>query len=147
ERVTSDYWGHDITLASTVYIDEKKSTSFSLNGILELHQKKRHQDISVGHNLNVEYGIGHVVPLGKESKTFLHLGLIGYLQWQLTRDSGAHVPIRSDNPRDQVFAIGPEVNLTLSKWKTNLLFRYNKEVYVRNRGQGHSFSISFSKSF
>lgn len=146
-RVTSDYWGHDITAASTVYFDAKKSTSFSLNAILELHQKMRHSDLNVGHNLNVEYGLGHVMPVRKESTTLVQFGLAGYLQWQLTRDSGPRVPARMDNPRDQVFAIGPEVNLTLSKWKTNLLFRYNKEVYVRNRGQGQAFAISFSKSF
>lgn len=147
ERITSDYWGQDVTLASTVYIDEKKSTSFSLNAILELHQKMRHQDIRVGHSLNVEYGIGHVTPIRKESTTFLQMGLVGYLQWQLNRNSGPHVPGRTTSPRDQVFALGPEVNLTLSKWKTRLLFRYNKEVYVRNRGQGQAFAISFSKSF
>lgn len=146
-RITSDYWGHDITAAATVYVNEKKTTSFSLNAILELHQKMRHQDIHVGHNLNVEYGIGHVAPVRKESTTYLQVGLVGYLQWQLTRDSGALVPVRSDNPRDQVFAIGPEVGLTFSKWRTHLLFRYDKEVYVRNRGQGQAFAISFSKSF
>jgi hypothetical protein len=147
DRVTSDYWGHDITAAATVYLDEKKSTSLSLNAILELHQKMRHKNLSVGHSLNVEYGIGHVAPVRKESTTFVQVGLVGYLQWQLTRDSGPNVPARMDNPRDQVFAIGPEVGLTLSKWKTHLLFRYNKEVYVRNRGQGQAFAISFSKSF
>ena len=147
ERVTSDYWGHDITVASTVYLNEKRTYSASLNAVLELHQKKRHQDLRVGNNLNVEYGIGHAMPLGKESKTLLHVGVVGYLEWQLAKDTGQNVPMRTSNPRDQVFAIGPELNLTVSRWKTNILFRYAKEVYVLNRGQGHNFVIGVSKSF
>jgi hypothetical protein len=146
-RVTSDYWGHDITAASTVYIDEKKSTSFSLNAILELHQKMRSQDLKVGNNLNVEYGIGHVAPVRKESTNYVHVGLVGYLQWQLSRDKGPNVPARMDNPRDQVFAVGPELGFTLSKWRSHMLFRYGREVYVRNRGQGQAFALSFTKYF
>lgn len=146
-RLTSDYWGHDITAAATVYLNEKKTTSFSLNAILELHQKKRHQDVRVGNSLNVEYGVGSVVPVGKEAKTFLRLGVVGYLQWQLARDSGPNIPVRTDNPRDQVFAVGPEAGVTISPWKANLLFRYGKEVYVRNRGRGQTFAVSFSKYF
>jgi hypothetical protein len=147
DRATSDYWGHDITAAATVYVNEKKSTSLSLNAILELHQKMRSQDLKVGDNLNVEYGIGHTAPVRKESSNYVHMGIVGYLQWQLSRDKGPNVPARMDNPRDQVFAIGPEVGVTLSKWRTHMLFRYGKEVYVRNRGQGQAFALSFSKYF
>jgi len=51
DKTTTDYWGHEITFASTTYLDKTKLTQFSFNTNWEFHQKKRHEDLKVGNNM------------------------------------------------------------------------------------------------
>ena len=146
ETTTTDYWGHQITLATTAYLDESKLTQFSFNTNWEFHQKKRHEDLKVGNNMTVEAGVGKIF-VKNQGKQLLQFGAVGYAEFQLTNDSGSAVPVLTSNNKDRVFAIGPEFGVILPSKKFNFLVRVLPEFGARNHTQGVTVVLGVGKSF
>jgi hypothetical protein len=146
DTTTTDYWGHEITFASTIYLDKTKLTQFSFNTNWEFHQKKRHEDLKVGNNMTLEAGVGKIF-VKNQGKQLIQFGAIGYSEFQLTNDSGTAVPLLTANNKDRVFAIGPEFGVILPTKKFNFLARVLPEFGARNRTQGVTVVFAIGKSF
>lgn len=146
ETTTSDYWGHQITLASTIYLDKTKLTQFSFNTNWEIHHKKRHEDLKVGNNMTLEAGVGKIF-VKNQGKQLIQIGAVGYAEFQLTRDSGTGVPILTVDNKDRVFALGGEFGVILPTKKFNFMARVLPEFGARNRTQGVTVVFAIGKSF
>jgi hypothetical protein len=146
DTTTTDYWGHEITFASTIYLDKTKLTQFSFNTNWEFHQKKRHEDLKVGNNMTLEAGVGKIF-VKNQGKQLIQFGVIGYSEFQLTNDSGTAAPLLTANNKDRVFAIGPEFGVILPTKKFNFLARVLPEFGARNRTQGVTVVFAIGKSF
>ena len=146
ETTTTDYWGHEITFASTVYLDQTKLTQFSFSTNWEFHQKKRHEDLKVGNNMTLEAGVGKIF-VKNDGKQLIQFGVVGYSEFQLTNDSGTDVPVLTANNKDRVFAIGPEFGVILPTKKLNFMVRVLPEFGARNRTQGVTLVLGLGKSF
>jgi hypothetical protein len=146
QTTTTDYWGHEITLASTVYLDKTKLTQFSFSTNWEFHQKKRHEDLKVGNNMTIEGGVGKIF-VKNDGKQLIQFGAVGYAEFQLTKDSGTAVPALTANNKDRVFAIGPELGVILPTKKCNFFVRVLPEFAARNRTQGVTVMAGLGYSF
>jgi hypothetical protein len=146
DTTTTDYWGHEITFASTIYLDKTKLTQFSFSTNWEFHQKKRHEDLKVGNNMTLEAGVGKIF-VKNQGKQLIQFGVVGYSEFQFTNDSGTAVPLLTANNKDRVFAIGPEFGVILPTKKFNFLARVLPEFGARNRTQGVTVVFAIGKSF
>ncbi|MBS7350350.1 MAG: transporter [Comamonas sp.] len=90
------YKGTMLTAGGTYFFDGKKTLSFSALSRYEFNGK---DDFGMrpGQQLSVEWGLG-------KSFSGYNLGLVGYSQWQTSRDKGTGA---SDN-KHQVHALGAE---------------------------------------
>ena len=102
----------------------------------EFHGRKRYTNITPGQYLNFEWGLGQMLPGGKN---LLQLGAVGYGQWQTTA-RGVSVPTVVKDSRYRVAAIGPEAPFIVPKWNSNFFFRYEPEFGASGpyRGQHHN---------
>ena len=146
DTTTTDYWGHQITFATTAYLDKTKLTQFSFNTNWEFHHKKRHEDLKVGNNMTLEAGLGKIF-VQNQGKQLIQIGVVGYAEFQLTKDSGTAVPALTANDKDRVFAIGPEFGVLLPTKKFNFLVRVLPEFGARTRTQGVTAVFAIGKSF
>src|SRR6476469_562940 len=76
DTTTTDYWGHEITFASTIYLDKTKLTQFSFNTNWEFHQKKRYEDLKVGNDMPLKAVVGKIF-VKNQGKQLLQFGVIG----------------------------------------------------------------------
>lgn len=146
DTTTTDYWGHELIFATTVYLTKNKLTQLSFNTNWEFHQKKRHEDLKVGNNMTLEYGVGKIF-VKNQGKQLIQFGLAGYAEFQLANDSGTAVPALTAGNRDRVFAIGPEFGVILPTRKLNFLVRVLPEFAACNRTQGVTMVFALGKSF
>ena len=146
DTTTTDFWGHQITLASTIYLEKTKLTQFSFSTNWEFHHKKRHEDVKVGNNMTLEAGVGKIF-IKHGGKQLLQFGGVGYAEFQLTNDSGSGVPLLTADNKDRVFAIGPEFGVILPTKKLSFMVRVLPEFGARNRTQGVTVAVGLVKSF
>lgn len=146
DTTTTDFWGHQITLASTIYLEKTKLTQFSFSTNWEFHHKKRHEDVKVGNNMTLEAGVGKIF-VKNGGKQLLQFGGVGYAEFQLTKDSGSGVPVLTADNKDRVFAIGPEFGVILPTKKLSFMVRVLPEFGARNRTQGVTVAVGLVKSF
>ena len=146
ETTTTDYWGHQLTFASNIYLTPDKLTHVSINSNWEFHQKKRHEDLKVGNNATFEGGVGKVF-VKNQGKQLIQVGAVGYAEFQLTNDSGSAVPALTADNKDRVFALGAEFGVILPTKKFNFMVRVLPEFGARNRTQGVTTVFAIGKSF
>jgi hypothetical protein len=140
-------YGNELTLGTTVHLDQKHTWNAAANFGLEFHTSKKDEDITVGDIGTIEGGL---------SKTFYkkvagpipmitNVGLAGYSQFKITGDSGSGIPLFLQGYKDRVFALGPEVNTYIPKPRLTILVRYEPEFGARNRAQGQTvlFSVAW----
>ena len=146
DTTTTDYWGHDVTLAATRNLGQKKLWQISLSSLWEFHQKKRHEDVRVGHNVTLEYGVGKTW-VHNQGQRLVQFGAAGYAEFQLTDDSGADVVPLNQGANDRVFALGPELGVIWPAKKFNFLVRVLPEFGARSRTSGFTIVAAIGKSF
>jgi hypothetical protein len=146
EMTSSGYWGHSLTFANTIYLDPNKLTQFSFSTTWEFHHKKRHEAVKVGNNMTFEAGAGKIF-VKNQGKQLIQFGVVGYAEFQLTRDSGAAVPVLTAGNKDRVFALGPELGVILPGKKFNFFIRVLPEFGARSRTQGVTLMTGIGKSF
>jgi hypothetical protein len=146
DTTTTDYWGHQITIASTIYLSPNKLTQASISTNWEFHQKKRHEDLKVGNNMTLEGGVGKIW-VKNQGKQLIQAGIVGYAEFQLTNDSGTAVPPLAAGNKDRVFALGPEFGVILPPKKFSFFVRLLPEFGARNRTQGVTVMAGLVKSF
>jgi len=146
DNTTTDYWGHWFTLGGTYNPDKRKLWQISASSVWEAHQKKRHEDVKVGNNVSFEYGVGRTF-IKNEGAQVLQIGVVGYSEFQLTKDTGSGVTSLNLVDKDRVHAIGPEFGVILPAKKFNFLARVLPEYYSRSRTRGVTVVFAIGKTF
>jgi hypothetical protein len=151
DNVGSGYWGNDLLTGSTFYITKNKGTSASLFTDWEVHGNKTtgsSTTITPGQTFSTEWGLGQALPLDGDLHKLLQVGVIGYDQWQVSRNGGfvtPNVPARFV-PFYSVHAIGFQTNLILPPQALNFFFKFEDEysAYARPEGRTIVFGGSFT---
>lgn len=146
QRVTSDYFGHQVSFGGTYHPDKQGLWQISGHSVFEFHHKKQNEDVKVGNNVTFEYSVGKTWVKNKGAHIF-QFGAVGYSQFQLTNDSGTDVVPFNVGAKDRVFALGPEFDVIIPKHKINFLVRVLPEFGARSRTQGLTFVMAFGKTF
>ncbi len=129
------------SLGGTYYFDEKKTWSVSALSRYETHGTNSDKNISPGNTFSLDWGVGRTI-ISKNH--LLNVGLVGYLQRQVTDDTGTGV--NYDNSiHDKVYALGLEANFTSFKGKYTLSICHFNEYSAIDRPEGRITNITFIK--
>ena len=142
-----DMWGHELTLGTTVFFNERKTMDVSTLAAFEFHSGKRNSDAQVGTLLTLEGGLGRNFAGGAAK-----VGLVYTAQWKLTDDTLTGLPALLVTGKNSMAALGPELTLPLVARRRNLLigfltFRYEWEVYSHTTTQGSTLVVSAAFPF
>jgi hypothetical protein len=140
-------WSHEIQGGTTVYLDKKKTYTVATSAFLELHTKKKDQDIKVGDILTLEGGAAYNI-----EKIGGAFG-VGYAyQGKVTNDSGADIPVVAMKAanlygKNRVFGVGPDLTTGVFEHGRTigfLNFRYYWESGARSSFEGGTLFASFT---
>jgi hypothetical protein len=131
------FWGQMLTLGGTVYFDKEKTWSLSALNRYEFNQEDRDTHITPGQDWTLEWGLAKSV-----TKT-VELGLVGYCQYETTKDSG----MGASPYQNSVAAVGPEVSVYWPKIGTFTALRYDYEIAAYDRPQGNTITLVITKPF
>ena len=139
-------WGNELTVGSTIYLDEKRLWNAAANFGLEFHSDKSGTNIQVGDLGTVEGGLGRTFykKVSGPIPIIMNLGVAGYAQFKVTGDSGSDIPPALRGFKDRVFALGPEFNIYIPTPRLTILARYEPEFGARNRTQGQTIVFSIA---
>ena len=103
-------WSNEFSLGTTVYFDPEKKWHASAAGFYEIHSSKHGQDLTVGDLVTVEGGLGRAFLKG-----FANAGAAYFVQWKVSPDRGADVPLLVAGNKGSMLGVGPELNMPLGK--------------------------------
>jgi hypothetical protein len=132
------YWTHQLSVGGAVHADSARKFRESALASYEINTRMRGIDIRRGDMLQLQGGAGAAV------RRIFTIGLAGYALWQATPDRGTDIPPVLREQRTRVFGLGPEVDLTIPRWKTGVSLRVEREFGVRSRPQGQVIAMSVS---
>ena len=132
------YWTYMLTAGTTQYLSRDKSWSFAVLARYETHSSQRNTDYRAGDDFHFEWG------LGKKLNDRVELGLAGYCQWQVRKDKNNRT-YGNPNDKERVYAIGPEINLSIPKWKAAINLRSLWEFGGKNTTEGNITTLTFTK--
>jgi hypothetical protein len=144
-NVGSGYWTHALASGQTMYLTSNKATVLSAFELYEFHTTQQGTNIHPGENLNLDYSLTRIFPLGQKLR--LQLGPVGYGQWQTTDKTGPTITPAQSAAHDRVNALGFASNLLLPARKVALGFKYFGEFSNKSTFQGYSVQITGSVSF
>jgi len=132
------FWSHNIGLGLTVYFDKPKTWSISSMNTLEINSRQKGTNIKPASNWIMEWSAG---------KTFdnaFNLGLVGYLNYQLGKQTGGDLPANLKNYK--VNGMGMELGYrTKNKWF--FITRWYMEYLAINRLEGTAIRFVLMKNF
>src|SRR5512139_450453 len=103
-------------VGTTLFLDEKRSTSLATTAFWEINGKKKHTNAKVGQILTLEGGIGKSFMGGG-----LSAGLAYYVQWKITRDQLGQLEPPGGEPigvkfpdKHRVWAVVPVVTFPIA---------------------------------
>jgi hypothetical protein len=131
------FWGHMLTAGATVYLDKDKTWALSILNRYEFNQEETDTNITPGDQWTLEWG------LSKSVKPTVDLGVVGYYQRQTSADAGSGAA----HARDEVLAVGPEINAFWPELGLFTSLRYNYEVMAEDRPQGQTIVLTLTKVF
>ena len=134
------YWSHMLTLGGVWYPDEKKTWAVSLLNRYEICQEQDKTHITPGNMFTLEWGLSRTVAPGVD------LGLIGYYQQQVTKDSSSG-SLRAATSRTEVIGVGPEISALCKQLGVITSLRYVYEADAKDRPQGHTITLTLTKRF
>jgi hypothetical protein len=139
-------WGNELTIGSTVYLDQKKLWNAAGTFALEFNTDKSGTNIQVGDLGTVSWGLGRTFykKVSGPIPMIMNLGAVGYAQFKVTGDSGSDIPPALRGFKDRVFAAGPEFNIYIPKPRLTFLVRYEPEFGARVRTQGQTVIVSIA---
>jgi hypothetical protein len=137
DLMSKGFWSHMLTLGGVWYPDEQKTWALSLLNRYEICHEQEQTDTDPGQVYTGEWGISKGL-----SKT-VDVGVIGYYQQQVTRDSG---PVATDK-LDRKVGVGPEISVFWPKLGLFTSLRYAYEFEARERPEGHLLTLTLTKRF
>ena len=133
-----EFWTNLFTFGGTVYMDEKKTWTFSLLSRYEIHSEQHNTHVTPGNDFHFEWGVG------KAFKEGFEVGPVGYCQWRVTNDTG---PGATEFSRNRVYAAGVEGNYMIKSIGLGVVLRWEREFAARNRSEGMITTLNFNKRF
>ena len=130
------YWTHQLSVGGALFADSTRARRLSALASYERNTRKRGIDIRRGDMFQIQGGAGATV------KTLAVIGLAGYGLWQVSSDRGADIPTALRGERTRVFGLGPEIDVTIPKWKTHVALRAEREFGVQSRPKGQVIALS-----
>ena len=130
------YWTHQLSLGGALFADSTRMHRISALASYERNSRKRGIDIRRGDMFQIQGGAGASV------KSIAMVGVAGYALWQATPDRGADIPTKLRNERSRVFGLGPEIDITIPKWRTRVALRVERELGVESRPKGQVIALS-----
>lgn len=159
-NVGSGYWGNNFLTGTTVYLTKNKGTTANLATDWEIHGQKRAASvpagqlskITPGQAFTMEWGLGQFLPLDKQMKKLLELGVVGYDQWQVSANGGnylvAGTPVSASRlPYYSVHGVGFQSNFVLPPQHLALFFKYYYEYSAKARPEGRTIAFGLSWTF
>jgi len=137
-------WGNELTIGSTIFLDQKRTWNAAANFGIEFNSDKRDTNIHPGTAGTIEGGLGRTFykKVSGPIPMIMNLGAVGYAQWKFTHDSGSDIPVALRGLKDYAFALGPEFNIFIPKPRLTFAARYEPEFGAHVRTQGHIFVFS-----
>jgi len=136
--VSSGRITHEFSSGGSLYFKERNRFLTALASY-QLNMRQRGIDIKRGNTVQIEGGIGT-----KLFGQLVETGLAGYALWQVGDDRGADLPPPLRGAHDQVYGLGPEVAMVLKAIRGQVRVRYEWDIGVRARPQGHVFVAGIS---
>ena len=134
-------------VGTTVFVDEKRSTSVATVAFWQLNGEKKHSNAKVGQILTLEGGIGRSVMGGGAS-----VGMAYYVEWKITKDQLAEFALPGGEPidvefpdRHKVWAVGPDITVPVASKSTLFALvniRYLWETGARVKSQGDTLAVT-----
>lgn len=129
------YWTFMLTAGTTQYLSRDKSWHASILARYETHTDQRNTKTDVGDDFHFEWNIG------KTLNAYTEIGISGYCQWQLQEDKGRYAA----PGKEKIYAIGPEFNFNIPKWKTTINLRSLWEFGGKNATEGNITTLTFTR--
>lgn len=134
-RAGLGFWSPMLTAGATWYVDQGKTWAVSALSRYEFATESRDTHITPGQAYTLEWGVS------KTLAKIWDVGAVGYFQQQVTKDSGTG----ADPARDQIAAAGPEISVAFPKQMFFVSLRYLYEFSAKDRPQGHTVALTFTK--
>lgn len=136
-RLAKGFWSHMFTAGATWYCDTEKTWALSALNRYEIHMEHEDFDITPGDSYTLELG------LSKALTPTIEAGLVGYYQQQIRQDSGS----MASDIQDHVFGVGPEISAVCPKLGVITSLRYLREFDAKDRPEGNTFTLTFTRRF
>jgi hypothetical protein len=103
-------WSNEFSAGTTVYFDQARKWHAAGTGFFEIHTSKQDLDAKTGNVFTLEGGAGRAFLQG-----YANAGLAYAGQWKVSEDSGRDVNPLVQRKKGSMFALGPELNMPVSK--------------------------------
>ena len=130
-------WSNEFSAGTTFYFDQGKKWHAAGIGFYEIHTDKKDLDFKTGNIFTLEGGAGRAFLQGYANAGLAYVG-----QWKVTEDSGAEVSPLAQGKKGSMFALGPELNMPVSKKGIFLGFKYLFDVRSRLATSGDYLVLS-----
>jgi hypothetical protein len=125
-------WSNEFSGGTTVYFDQGRKWHAAGTGFYEIHTSKKDLDFKTGDLFTLEGGVGRAFLQGYANAGLAYVG-----QWKVTEDSGTDVNPLVQGKKGSMFALGPELNMPVSKKGIFLGFKYLFDVHSRLATSGN----------
>lgn len=137
DLITKGFWSHMLTFGGTYYFDQEKTWSLSLLNSYEFCHEQKTTHLDPGQVYTIEWG------LGKSLSKTLDVGVIGYYQQQVTKDSGPTATTKLDRK----IGLGPEISMVIPKLRLLASLRYAYEFAAVERPEGQLITLTLTRRF
>lgn len=146
DNIGLGFWTNQFQAAGAFYPNPDRTTALTLGITYELNGNQEDVDVTPGQRISLNYGISHYIPLDEGPTWMAEIGLLGFSQWEIEKDSGSDVR-EATNVKDQIHAVGMQLGATFLPWKASATFHYLHEYGAEARFQGDHFVLTLGKAF
>ena len=139
-NIGQDHYTVMVSQGITYYLNSGKDWHAAYLARYEKHFSNKDLDITYGDDFHVEWGIGKTI------KHLYNVGLVGYSNWQVTKDSGRDATW-DKSVKDEVHAIGVEIGGFIPAGHFAIIGRFYQEFGAKDRPEGQSFFVNIIKPF
>jgi len=132
-------WSNEFSAGTTVYFDQDKKWHAAGTGFFEIHTSKEDLAFKTGNLFTLEGGVGRAFLQGYANAGLAYVG-----QWKASEDSGRDVNPLVLGKKGSMFALGPELNMPVSKKGIFLGFKYLFDVRSRLATAGNYLVLSLT---
>jgi hypothetical protein len=123
-------WTQEFSAGGTFRFGSRKSMSLSALASFDIYGTKIGLDLRRGDTLQIQGGFGATIARQVD------VGVSGYALWQLTDYGGSALPASLRGARDEVFGVGPEVDVLVPSALGHLTLRYTHDISGQTRPLG-----------